>query len=499
MKKLSMIGFISLSITMIMDIYEYPVFATSGLQLIFFVIIGGILWFMPAALCSAEMATVEGWQSGGIFSWVSNTLGERFGFVAIFFQWFQATVGFVTMLYFIVGALSYVTNINELTNNPVLKFITIITIFWILTFIQTGGVKKTEAFAKYGFYLGIIIPSVVLVILSISYIISGAALQVDFSIEKIIPDFSKPNTFVIFVAFILSFMGVEASASYVNELDNPNKNYPIAMIIIVIIAILLNSVGGLAIASVIPNAQLTLDSGIIQTYELLIIHFSPQLIDFVKVLALLIVFGVMAEISSWIIGPARGMYSATQKGLLPPFFRKVNKNDVPINLIFVQGIIVTIWSAILTLGGGGNNLSFLVAISLTVGIYVIAYLLLFIGYFKLLFKMSNLQRSYNVPGGKIGKICIATAGFLSTLAAFIISFIPPSTLKGNEVITYQIILVISFIISITIPFIIYQFHDKNKHIKLRNARHYKSEDINKYVDPIGRGEHHINPDEEDYI
>lgn len=70
---------------MVLTVYEYPTFATSQLHLVFFLLLGGILWFLPVALCAAEMATVEGWKDGGIFSWVSQTLGERFGFAAIFF------------------------------------------------------------------------------------------------------------------------------------------------------------------------------------------------------------------------------------------------------------------------------------------------------------------------------------------------------------------------------------------------------------------------------
>lgn len=107
-KKLSLFGFFALTASMVLTVYEYPTFATSKLHLVFFLLLGGILWFLPVALCAAEMSTVEGWQNGGIFSWVSQTLGERFGFAAIFFQWFQITVGFVTMIYFILGALSYV-------------------------------------------------------------------------------------------------------------------------------------------------------------------------------------------------------------------------------------------------------------------------------------------------------------------------------------------------------------------------------------------------------
>ncbi|WP_149808179.1 amino acid permease, partial [Listeria monocytogenes] len=104
----TLFGFFAITASMVMTVYEYPPFATSGFLLVFFLLLGGFLWFLPVALCAAAMATVDGWQEGGIFSWVGNTLGERFGFAAIFFQWFQITVGFVTMIYFILGARFYV-------------------------------------------------------------------------------------------------------------------------------------------------------------------------------------------------------------------------------------------------------------------------------------------------------------------------------------------------------------------------------------------------------
>ncbi|MEG0398342.1 MAG: amino acid permease, partial [Cetobacterium sp.] len=71
-----------------------------------------------------------------------------------------------------------------------------------------------------------------------------------------------------------------------------------------------------------------------------------------------------AEISAWIVGPSRSIYVAAQKGILPPIFKKVNKNDVPVPLVMFQGVIVTIWAIILTLGGGGNNMSFMTSMSL---------------------------------------------------------------------------------------------------------------------------------------
>ncbi|MBK4807754.1 extreme acid sensitivity protein XasA [Enterococcus faecium] len=51
----------AMTISMVVSLYEYPTFATSGFSLVFFLLLGGLLWFIPVALCAAEMATVKGW------------------------------------------------------------------------------------------------------------------------------------------------------------------------------------------------------------------------------------------------------------------------------------------------------------------------------------------------------------------------------------------------------------------------------------------------------
>lgn len=64
-KQLTLLGFFAITASMVMAVYEYPTFATSGFSLVFFLLLGGLLWFIPVALCAAEMATVEGWEEGG--------------------------------------------------------------------------------------------------------------------------------------------------------------------------------------------------------------------------------------------------------------------------------------------------------------------------------------------------------------------------------------------------------------------------------------------------
>ncbi|MGX5378073.1 glutamate:gamma-aminobutyrate antiporter [Ligilactobacillus sp. LYQ135] len=491
-KILSLFGFFALTSSMVLTVYEYPTFATSKLNLIFFVILGGLFWFLPTALVSAEMASVKGWEDGGVYSWVSNSLGNKWGFAAIFFQWFQITVGFVTMDYFIIGALSIVFDWPALNNSPVVKFLGVLIMFWILTFIQMLGTKYTARIAKMGFVGGILIPSVIFFILSIAYIAQGNALQISFNIKNLIPNFSKISTLVVFTSFILAFTGIEASASHVNELKNSSKNYPIAILMLVILAISLDALGGISVAAVVPQKDLSLSAGVVQAFKSLLLHFNSHLDWLVKLLALTIVFGVIAEISSWIIGPSRGVYVAAQQGLMPKIFRKVNKHGVPVPLLIAQGIVVTIWDAVLTFGGGSDNVSFLAAVSLTVVIYLVCYLLMFIAYFNLVYKKENLKRTYNVPGGKVGKTLFALSGLLTSIFAFVVSFATPSALPPQDGKIYQVVLICSFIVALVIPFIIYAFRkhfgNKNDDFKIK---HFSSTDINKFVRPVGRGEHYM--------
>lgn len=455
-KKLSLLSFFAITASMVMTVYEYPTFATSKMNLVFYLLVGGFLWFIPVALCSAEMATVKGWEKGGLYTWVSKTLGRKWGFAAIFFQWFQITVGFITMIYFIVGALSYALNWPALNTNVWLKLIATLVIFWLITISQFGGTKNTAKIAKVGFFVGIVATGIILFILGIVYIDQGNPVKVSFGSGAWIPDFTKINTLVVFVSFILAYAGVESSASHVKDMDNPGKNYPKAILILVVATILLDTLGGATVAATIPQNQLSLDTGVIQAYSYLIHHFGGGE-WLVRLIAVVICLGVIAEIAAWVVGPSTAMLEAAENGLLPKQMAKVNQHNVPINIVLVQGIIVSIWAVVLTLGGGGANLSFFVAMALTVCIYLVAYVLLFLSYIKLVKEKDDLTRTYHIPGGKNVKIGVAMVGLLVSIFSFFISFFPPSDIGTGKGGTYLAILIISWLIIVVIPFVIYKY------------------------------------------
>lgn len=470
-KSLTLFGFFAMTASMVMAVYEYPTFATSKLHLVFYLLLGGFLWFIPVALCAAEMATVDGWEKGGVFTWTGKNLGKKYGFANLFFEFFEITVGFVTMIYFILGALSYVFDWPALNSNPMIKFIGVLVIFWILALSQFGGTKYTAKIAKIGFIVGILLPAAILIILALVYIIQGNPIYIS-SKDTFVPDFTKVNTLVVFVSFILSYMGVEASATHANEMDNPKKEYPLAMLLLVIVAIVVSTLGGLAIAAVIPQDQINLSAGVVQTFAVLLGHFTANNTILVKIIALLLAFGVIAEVSSWVVGPTRGMIIAAEEGAIPKSWAKTNEHDVPVYLVIAQGIIVSIWDAVLTFGAGGSNLSFLAAMSLTVVIYLSGYILFFVGYIKAILG-EGLNGAYQMPGGKPVKIIVAIIGLATSIFAFFISFVPPTSIAGNAVQSHQYMwmLIISYVISLILPFAIYDLCQKYMHSHEGNIHH----------------------------
>lgn len=463
---LTFFGFFAITASMVMTVYEYPTFASSGLHLIFFLVTGGILWFLPVAMCAAEMATVDGWQSGGIFAWVGNTLGKRWGFAALFYQWFQITVGFVTMAFFILAAFSYVVKWDALYKNPLVMFVGVAIIVWALTLTQLGGSKLTEKISKIGFLGGIVLPVSILLVGLIAYFLTGGMSEVHFHASALIPDFTKVDTLVIFASFILAYMGVEASASHINELENPNRNYPLVMIVLCALAIILDAIGGMAVATTLPASTLdgNMSYGVIEAFEAIFAtHFGMKWIVFA--VALLLALGVLAEISAWIVGPSRALLEAAKEGIIPPSFAKVNKNGVSVKTVIIQAALVTFWDAVLCGSmalsrGSSSSVAYLTAIGLTVVIYLVAYVLFFLAYFKLIFKHKDLKRSFQLPGGTPFKAFVGGVGMFMTVATLIVSFFPSSSLSSHANTIYVTTLVLSFAVSVAIPLIIYQMRHR---------------------------------------
>ena len=94
-----------LTVVAVASLRSLPAMADYGLASILLYLIPAVFFLVPAALVAAELAT--GWK-GGVYVWVREAFGNRFGFLAIWLQWIQNVVWYPIQIAFIAVSLSYV-------------------------------------------------------------------------------------------------------------------------------------------------------------------------------------------------------------------------------------------------------------------------------------------------------------------------------------------------------------------------------------------------------
>ncbi|ASN62677.1 APC family permease [Latilactobacillus curvatus] len=454
----------AMTTSMVMTVYGFAAFAQQGPTALFFLFLASILWFVPVTRTSGEMASINGWSKGGVFTWTRHMLGEQAGWSALFYQWVHITVGMCTMMYFIIGCLSITFKTPALDTNPLIKFILMMIILWGLIAVQQKGTKTTGKIAQWCFTIGVIFPVFLLLFLFIVYLAKGNPMLIHITPKTIMPQKWSGNVLVGFVPFILAFAGAEGSAAHVKNLKNP-KVYPKVMLALAVCAIFSDIIGTMSIASTIPHDDIQLSTGIVYAFGALLkaAGLSAGAVTMLeRIIGLLLAIGLIGEIASWVVGPNAGMHEAAKEGYLPARFSKSNKFGIATNVMILQGVVVSIMAALLTFGAGGDktNVSFKTAMSLTVALYTLMYMLMFIAYLVLTNKHEDIPRVAHAAKSKVLRNIIGVLGFVLSAFGFVVTFFPPADYTASQAHTYLTLLVVAFVIVFIIPFIMYRFHAK---------------------------------------
>lgn len=72
--------------SMVISVDELAPFGKTGAASLFYLLLAGIIWFIPITQIAGEMASIDGWEKGGVFTWVKGPLGDKTGWTAMFYQ-----------------------------------------------------------------------------------------------------------------------------------------------------------------------------------------------------------------------------------------------------------------------------------------------------------------------------------------------------------------------------------------------------------------------------
>lgn len=94
-------------ITSILSLRGLPSEAKYGVQSIFYYTFAAIVFLLPFSLVCAELASTYS-KSGGLYRWVSEAFGPRWGWTAMFLEWQTIVIWFPTVLMFGAASLAYI-------------------------------------------------------------------------------------------------------------------------------------------------------------------------------------------------------------------------------------------------------------------------------------------------------------------------------------------------------------------------------------------------------
>lgn len=451
---LGMVAMAIMIVTTILSLRGLASQAEYGYTSIFWYVLSALLFLIPFSLVCAELASTYT-KSGGLFRWVSEAFGARWGWTAMYLEWMTIVIWFPSVLMFGAVSLAYVfwpdSFDAKLATNSLYTLLIVLGVYWLSTFNCFRGMKKANKLSTLGGLFGTIIPGAILIILGIIYMSTGGHNFIPDD-RSFWPDFTKYSTIVLAASIFLFYGGMEMQSVHVNQMKNPQRDFPRSALLAVLIILAVFILGTLAIGMVMPEKDINLLASLLVAYNNLWAHLGCEWLG--NVFAALITFGVIGQVSVIIAGPSTGLLAVGRAGYLPRGLQKVNKNGVQTNILWIQGAIVTVLALVLIVLPSVQS-AYQVMSQMATVIYLVLVIIIYCAFFRLRRTEPAVKRGYRVPGGKFGQYFVTFLGVAGAVAALVLSFLPPSQISTGSPIVYIGILLVGSVIIIAIPFIVY--------------------------------------------
>lgn len=455
-KKISLFSLVLLIITGIDNIKNLPASALFGSELIFFFLLSAALFLIPTSLVSAELSATFA-DKGGVYHWVDKAFGEKWAMVAIWKQWINTMVWYPTILSFIAATAAYLIQ-PDLASSTHFLLPVILCVFWVITLINLRGIHTSAKINTACGLLGTVIPLSILIILGGIWIFEKKPIHISFSLKNMLPSLGEKESWISLIAIMASFLGMELSGVHVNDIRNPQKNFPRATLYSCSFILLSMLLGSLTIAMIIPENTISLLSGVMQVFSILLNDYGLGAL--LPVMTLLIVIGSIGNITNWLISPAKGLLHAAEYGFLPPFFSHKNKHGVASRILIAQGLVVSAFCLIYFLIPSVNGFFWFLT-ALSTELYMIMYVLMFLAALKLHHNHKDRPQVFKIPGKHIGMWTTCVLGLIGCIATIAVSFFPPENVDVGSKTRYLMLIIMGNIVTIT-PVLLFFYYKKKK-------------------------------------
>jgi amino acid transporter len=227
---------------------------------------------------------------------------------------------------------------------------------------------------------------------------------------------------IFWSSIAFAFSGVESASTMGEEIQNPRRTIPRAIVVAAVSITVLYILGTLSILATIPKEQVSGLQGIMQAIQAMAGKVGVPSI--VPIVAALVTLSSLGGVGGWFAATARLPFVAGIDRFLPAAFGRLHPRwRTPYVALLVQAAIAALF---VFLGQAGTSVRGAYDALVSLGI-----IMNFLPFLFMFAAMIKLQREpagpgvTRVPGGSPVAVLLAALGFLTTVAAIVLACIPP--------------------------------------------------------------------------
>jgi glutamate:GABA antiporter len=381
--------------------------------------VGGLLcFFLPLAVSVLALGTRFP-EEGGIYIWTREAFGDRTAFVTAWTYWMSNLPYFPGILYFGASTLLVVFGARGHALGGSTTWHMGFAVFWLAVIVALN-IRGIEAgkWLNNVCSIGNWVPVLVLVLLA-AVVAARYGSATHFTQAAFVPHLTFRNA-IFWSTIVFAFAGCEAGSMMGDEIRDPRRTLPRALLLAGLIVAVAYIAGTAAMLVALPGDAVSGLDGFMRGIAQLCDRMSLAWLS--PVIAVLVALSAVGGAAAYLAATSRLPFVAGLDRCLPAAFGYIHKRyRTPWVAILVYGLAGI---AVAILGQAGTSVrgAYDVLVSLTVITTFLPFLLLFAALIRL--AVRGAIHHYPLPGGAPVAVSLAGIGFLATAATIVLSAIP---------------------------------------------------------------------------
>ena len=386
-------------------------------------VLAAIGFFLPMAFVIIELSTRFP-HDGGLYVWTKEAFGEFHGFVAGWTYWVYTFFYFPGLLLASAAMCAYIGGPRTAflaSNRPYLLWASLALLF-IAVFFNIIGSHIGKWLQNAG-GVGTYVPLVMLVGLG-GYIWITRGSQTHFTVANMTPTWNW-NTVNFWPQIAFAFTGLELCSMMSEEVRNPHRDFPRAIVGSGALIALIYIAGTFAVLAMLPADSVDPKSGVFQA--LTAGSTMLRIGAFGMIAALLVSAGNAGGIGTTVAGVSRIPFVVGIDRYMPAAFGKIHpKWRTPWISILVQALISAAILLVIQVNETANG-AYQILVDAGSILYFIPLIYMFAAAIKLAYRPDRAasDRVALIPWGKFGVWLACLLGIAVVTGGIVLSMIPP--------------------------------------------------------------------------